>query len=161
MDTLTQIPLTLCMNKAGFVAGTTNTTSITASPLAYIIQNKHFTRATVTNGATPTLDGNTGLAFAPVLANQGSVFVFGYNAAGVLSVYQGQVAPLDITGLFINSPQMPVIPDAVCPYGYLIIRAGSTAVGSWTLGVNNMSGVTGITYTFVDIANIPPRPQVS
>ncbi len=161
MNALEQIPLTLCMNKAGFVAGTTTTTSITANPLAYVIQDKHFTRATVTNGATPTIDGNTGVAFLPVAANQGSVFVFGYNAAGVLSVYQGQVASLDVAGAFILSPQMPVIPDAVCPYAYLIIRAGATAIGNWTLGVNNMSAVTGITYTFVDIANLPARPQVS
>lgn len=159
MDTLSQIPLTMCTMKATLAAGTTTTYSTTGTTL-YCIGGKAYSKAAVTNGATPTTDATTAAAFVAVGANYGSVFVFGYDSSGTIKVSQGSVVALDASGAFILAPQFPAIPDSVCPFGYLVIKAGSTA-SNWTFGSSNLSGATGITYTFVDVMTLPARPQVS
>jgi hypothetical protein len=168
MDNLQTYPVTQCMKKAGLAAGTTTTYSITANPLEYAIRSKLYTKATVTNGATPTVDIADGLAFTPLafpgsatVGGQGSVFVFGYDAGGTVRVAQGDVVTLDVLGNFVNLPQFPVLPDTVCPFGYLLVRLGPTAVANWVFGTNNLSGVTGVTYAFQDVTTLPDRPQAS
>lgn len=160
MDRLTQTPLTLCLMKAALAAGTTTTYS-TTGVTHYSINGKAYSKAAVTNGATPVVDGATGLAFQPIRANQGTVFVFGYDASGTIRVCQGEVQALDVGGNFIIAPQLPGIPDSICPFGYLIAKGGSTLVSTWTFGTNNLSSVTGMTYTFGDLITLPDRPIVS
>lgn len=155
--------LTLCLNKANLAAGTTTTFSTTGAT-EYAIQDKTYSTAAAANAATPTLDGNTGKAFVAVAPNKGSVFVFAYDgqatAANAIKVYQGTIEDLDSDANFIKPPQMPQTPDTVCPFAYMVLKAGSTA-SNWTFGVSNQSGATGITYLRQDITNIPPRPQIS
>ena len=143
-------------------AGTTTTLSTTGTT-TYAIRGKAYTKAAITNGATPTTDAASGAAFIPVPANYGSVFMVGLNAAGSLLAVQGTVTPLDNTGAFITAPQFGALPTDFCPIGYLVIKAGSTASSApgWTFGGSNMSGVTGITYTFQDVVGVPDRPQIS
>lgn len=157
MDNLAQIPLTLCTMKAGLAAGTTTTYSTTGTTL-YCIKGRAYSKGAVTNGATPTTDAATGVAFLPVAANQGSVFVFCYDSGGNIKVVQGQVQALDVGGKFVLTPQFPGIPDTLCPFGWLVATAGSTAVGNWVFGTNNLSGVTGLTYSFSDCMTLPDRP---
>lgn len=159
-DNLAMLSLTLCVSKATTAAGTTTTYSTTGTT-TYLINGKIYTTGAKANVATPTTDITKGLAFAPLSANQGSLFVFSFNAAGTLGVSQGSVESLDVSGNFINAPQVPVILDTQCVFGYLIAKAGSTAVGTWTFGTNNLSGVTGLTYTFGDLGTLPARPFVS
>lgn len=159
MNNLSQTRLTMCTMKATLAAGATTTYSTTGTTL-FCIGGKAYSKAAVSNGATPTTDANTAAAFVAVGANYGSVFVFGYDSGGNIKVMQGTVVALDASGAFILAPQFPVIPDTVCPFGYLVIKAGSTA-SNWTFGSSNLSGATGITYTFVDVMTLPARPQVS
>jgi len=160
MDNLQMIPLTLCLMKSALAAGTT-TTYTTTGVTHYLIKGKAYSVAAATNAATPTTDVVDGLAFATVSANQGSVYIFGYNATGAIKVAQGAVEALDASGAFILAPQLPVLPDDFCPIGYLVVQAGSTAVGTWTFGTNNNSGVTGLTYTFGSLGTLPDRPFIS
>jgi hypothetical protein len=160
MDNLQLAPLTLCMSKVALAAGTTSTISTTGTT-TYGINGKAYTKAAITNGATPTLDAATGLAFNPIVANQGTIVVICLDAAGNVKAVQGGVTALDVSGAFIQAPAMPVIPDSLCPIGYIVLKGGSTLVGTWTFGTNNLSGVTGMTYTFVDLIGMPARPQVS
>ncbi len=160
-DYLASVPVTMTTNKAGLVAGTTTTYSITANPLLYVIKGKFYSKATVTNGATPTTDANTGTAFTGITANQGCAFVFGYDSSGAVKVAQGPVQALDVSGNFIVAPQFPAIPDTACPFGYLLFKGGSTLSGTWTFGSSNLSSVTGATYVFQDLATLPDRPQAS
>lgn len=152
-------PVTMCMVKAALAAGTTTTISNTGA-VVYAINGKAYSVAAMTNAATPTTDGNTGVAFVGVPANYGSIFVHGYNAAGTLMVLQGSVEPLDAGGNFINAPKMPPIPADFCPFAYLVIKAGSTA-STWTYGTSNQSGATGVTYTRQDVCTLPSRLQIS
>lgn len=163
MDNLSQIPLTLCLMKSALAAGTTTTISTTGTT-HYAIKGKAYTLAAMTNAATPTTDVNSGAAFVRVGANEGSVYVVGLDSSGNVKVAQGSVESLDAAGAFLTAPQFPVIPDTVCPIGYLVIKAGSTAAAKasgWLFGTSNNSGVTGITYTFVSVIGLPARPQIS
>lgn len=152
-----------CLVKATLAAGTTTTVSTTGTT-HYAIRGKAYTKAALSNTATPTTDVVTGSAFVGVKAGYGSVFVYGFNAAGDLKCAQGSVVPLDSSYGWANAPQFPVLPDDFCPFGYLTIRAGSTADATtgWVQGTSNQASVTGITYARQDIAlGMPDRPQTT
>lgn len=144
------------------VAGTTTTISISVAT-TFAIRGKMYSKAIASNQATPTTDSNTGAAFLGVKANKGCVFVLGLDASGNTKAVQGEIVDLDSTGAFIVAPEFPLVPDTVCPIGYYIIKAGSTADATtgWILGSSNSASVTGITYTLVNVATLPDRPQIS
>lgn len=163
MDYQELMPLTLAFVKVTLAAGTTTTLSNTGT-IPYCIRGKAYSKGAMTNNATTTTDALTGVAFLPVPANFGSVYLVGLNAAGTLVAVQGTVTPLrSDTGLFIQAPQFGGVPLDFCPIGYIVIKAGSTASSApgWRYGTDNMSGVTGIVYTFVDVCGMPDRPQIA
>ncbi len=160
MDKLSQAPLSVCFSKAGLTAGTT-TTYTTANAVVYSNRGKMYSANAATNAATPTTDADTGAAFVPLSANQGALFLFGYDTGGNIKVTQSGVQALDVSGNFIVAPQLPAVVEGVTPFGYLVAKAGATLSGTWTFGTNNLSGVTGMTYSFQDLATLPDRPQVS
>ena len=160
MDALQQVPLTLCLSKVALAAGTTTTISTTGTTI-FGIRGKAYSKAAITNGATPTTDAATGLAFPPLSANNGTIVVIGLDASGNVKAVQGSIQALDVSGNFILAPQLPAVPDTICPIGYIVLKGGSTLVGTWTFGTNNLSSVTGMTYTFVDVIGLPDRPQVA
>lgn len=170
MDAQQSIPITMCLSKVTLAAGTTTTLSTTGTT-TYAIRGKAYTKAALTNQATPTTDYATGAAFLPVLANYGSIYMVGFDRSGNLKAIQGTIVPLDVSGNFINAPQFGALGPSgsgstnndFCPIGYLVIQAGSTAsaTSGWTFGSSNMASVTGITYTFQDVVGETDRPQVS
>jgi len=163
MDNLASVPLTLCLMTSALAAGTTTTISTTGTT-HFAIKGKAYTKSAMTNAATPTTDANTGAAFVRVGTSEGSVYVVGLDKDGNVKVAQGSVVSLDSGGAFLQAPQFPVIPDTVCPIGYLVIKAGATAAAKasgWLFGTSNNSSVTGITYTFVSVIGIPDRPQIA
>lgn len=162
MDQLASAPGTLCLSKITLAAGSTTTLSNTGTTV-YGINGRAYSKAAMSNAATPTTDAATGNAFLPVPANYGSVYLIGFNAAAALVVVQGSVTPLNNLGAFINAPQMGEPPNDFCPVGAVIIKAGSTASSSpgWMFGASNMSSVTGITYTFLDLITLVGRPIIA
>lgn len=160
MDALAFPPLTLALGKAGASAGTT-TTLTTANALNYAIGSKAYNKGAMTNQATPTTDATTGAAFPSISANQGTVVVLGLDAGGNLKAMQGQIQALDTAGAFIVAPQFPAVPDTVCPFAYLVLKGGATLASPFTFGSSNLSGVTGMSYLFQDVIQLPARPQVA
>lgn len=173
MDQLQKMPLTICLGKVTLAAGTTTTLSNTGTTV-FAIRSKAYSKAAMANAATPTTDWATGAAFIPVLVNQGSVYMVGFDSGGALRVIQGSVTALDgalaATAKFITAPTFGALGPSgsgtnsgdFCPVGYIIIKCGSDFVaGSWIFGTNNLSAVTGVNYTFVDVIGEPDRPQVS
>ena len=177
MDYQTQQPVTMNFTKATLAAGTTTTISTTGTT-TYAIRGKFYSKTAITNGATPTTDWATGLVFKPIpipntapnlALGYGSIYAVGLDSTGAIRVVQGTIEALDVNGNFINAPQFGGDGPAgsgktdsdFCPIGYIVVQLGSTAVATWTFGTNNLSGVTGVTYTFVDVATLPDRPQVS
>jgi hypothetical protein len=166
MDALQQVPVTMATTKAGISAGTTSTYS-TANTVQFGIKGKSYSKTAVTNGATPTTDAATGLAFSAIAAGYGSVFVFGFDSGGNIKVCQGTTEALDnsttsgATCKFVRAPQFPPIPDTMCPFAYATVLVGSAAA-AWTFGTSNLTGPpasTGI--NFVDILTLPDRVQVA
>lgn len=170
MDNQAFAPVTMCLSKVTLAAGTTTTLSNTGTTI-YAIKGKAYSKSAMSNAATPTTDWATGNAFLPVPANYGSVYMIGFDSGGNLRAIQGTVTPLDSAGNFRQAPQFGGFGPAgsgstdndFCPIGYLVIKAGSTASSSpgWLFGSSNMSSVTGITYTFVDVIGWPDRPRIS
>lgn len=156
------LPSTFSVSVPVLAAGTTSTLS-TTNAVNYCIKGKAYTKAALSNTATPTTDFATGAAFTGVVANKGSVFAVGLNTSGTLKAVQGTITDLDSAGKFVNAPQFGPMPDNFCPFGYIVIKAGSTANATtgWVFGTSNMASVTGITYTFVDVMVLPDRPQVA
>lgn len=155
MDRLQQTPLTGAVSLGVLAAGTTSTIS-TTNAVNFAIKGKGYTHAALTNQATPTTDANTGAAFVGVKKGYGSVFVYGFNAAGTLLCAQGEVVALDTsdsTYAWKHKPQLPALPDDFCPFGILTILAGSTADATtgWVQGTSNQASVTGITYARTDV----------
>lgn len=160
MDNLAYPSMTACLSNCALAAGTTTTISTTGTT-AYAIKSKAYGKTAITNGATPTTDATTGLAFPPIVLNQGTVVVIVLDASGNVKACQGPIQALDSSGNFIQAPQFPVIPDTMCPIGYIILKGGATLVGNFVFGTANLSSVTGMTYTFVSVAlGMPDRPQV-
>jgi hypothetical protein len=177
MDQQANIPVTMNFTKATLAAGSTTTISTTGTT-TFAIKGKFYTKTAISNGATPVVDYATGAAFIPIpipntapnlAAGYGSVYTVGFDTGGNIKVIQGTVVPLDGSGNFINAPQFgglgpqgsgPTDND-FCAIGYIIVKLGATAVATWTFGTNNLSSVTGVTYTFVDVATLPDRPQVA
>lgn len=146
----------LCVGKAGLVAGTT--TTLTSAAVSIVILGKYYTIAAATNGAATTTDGITGLPFAAVPIGGNQVYVICYNAAAARKVVQGPVTtgfPAASGGLAVVD--FPNLPDELCPIGYVLVQIGTTG-SAWTWGTSNLSGVTGVTYTFQDVAYLPARP---
>jgi hypothetical protein len=178
MDVLTQASQTQCFTKAGLAAGTTTTLTQTlvggATANIFAIRGKTYSAAALSNTATPTADWATGKAFLPILANQGSVFLVGFDHSGTLRVVQGNIVPLDtvtVPGAFLAAPQFGASGPAgsgtndgdFCPVGYLVVQCGPTAnnIVGWSFGTNNMSGVTGVTYTLDDVCGFIDRPSIT
>ncbi len=170
MDMLTQIPVTMALNKFSVVASTTTTISTTGTN-TFAIKGKAYTKTAISSGATPTTDYATGAAFLPIPVSYGSVFTIGLDHSGNTKAIQGTIVPLDgIAGsgaFFPNGPQFGGLGPAgsgstdndFCPIAYVVIQNGTTGA-AWTFGTGNWNA-TGITATFVDIITLPDRPQIS
>lgn len=149
--------------KATLAAGTTSTYSTTGTT-QYSIDGKSYSKAAVSNGATPTTDIVTGAAFVPVTASKGCKFVFGYDSTNTVRVCQGALVDLDAatdgaTALFIKgNPPFPQIPDDFAPFGYCETKVGASG-STWTFGSSNLTGPpSNVLHTFVDVSTLPTRP---
>lgn len=165
MDILSLAPLTANFGKPGLTNGTTTTYTI-ATAFNYAIRGKSYNKGTASNATTPTTDIVTGAAFVAQPIGYGCVYLWLVNSAGTVAVAQGTQVALDVTGAFINLPQFPAVPDGYCPFAYEVVRlapstATTPAVATWTMGTNNQSSVTGVTFAFQDISTLPDDLQGS
>lgn len=160
MDFLSASPQTYLITRPVLAAGTTSTVTTTNAITGYV-NGVSYNSAALTNQATPTTDLNTALAFPSLSANQGTIVVLGINSSGALKAVQGSIVALDASGAFIVAPQPPSMPDSFLPFGKIVLKAGSTLVSTWTFGTNNLSGVTGMTYSFADLTGVLGRPVIS
>ena len=151
-----------------------------ATGLTYTVGGKYApNKASATGIATPVNDAGsslavnataaTGAAFRLLTAQQaipgsgstmvqaGSacVFVFGLDFAGNVRVAQGKVVPYNDTSANSTSCPLPILPDWLTPFSYIIAKLVSATATTWTFGAGlwNASGLT--IDTPVDIMDIP------
>ncbi len=158
-----------CVSKAGAAAGTT-VTFVTTGATLYCVKGKAFSTNAATNAGSPTTDAVTGVAFLPITANKGGVFVLCYDGtstapATAIKVVQGSIEDLDgnaagASAAFVNGlPEFPMIPETMTPFAYVIVKVGASGA-SWTYGVSNFAGPPANTaITFTDVMVLPDRPQ--
>ena len=134
----------------------------TTVALNSLIDGAFETTATIADGVTPVLDGNTGNAFAPILPDQISVFVWAVNAASTVSLYQGTVTNVDgDTDVAIDYPTFPTLPDGVAPFGYTVMQTtGASAAAGLRPGTDDWDA-TGLTVTTVQCGALPARPVIT
>ena len=147
------------MTKAGLTLKSGSYNVYSTSAFALSLHGKMYTSGAVSDGTTPTTDGNTGAAIT-LSANFGMVVVWASNSSGTHTCYKGTTTALDSAGNFITYPQFPILPDTVAPFAYTVHKAGSTTSGTWTFGTSNWNA-TGMTNAVVDVTELPARPQVS
>ena len=145
----------MCQLKSGFSAVAAATT-LTNVATTVSINGRQYTIAAATATAGPTVDGFTGKAFLPIIAGQSCTFVVTYDKGGVRRVIQGPIGSEADYASGAGALEFPSqIPMEQCPIAYIVARAASTAVGTWTFGTNNHSGVTGVTTAVQDVSWLP------
>lgn len=150
-----------CSTSGTLVAGTT-TTITTSTTMNYSVKGRNYIKTAITNGATPTTDIVTGAAFRGITANQGTIIVLGLDSGGNVVAAQGGIESLDAAGAFKNAPQLPPeLGDLYAPFGAIIAKGASNLSGTWTFGSSNLSSVTGMTWTFINLNTYLPRPVVA
>ncbi len=134
----------------------------TTVTITFCIDGKLYAKTAVTDGATPTTDGNTGAAFVAVTTDKVCPFVWALNSSGTVSLYQGTIEDVDgDTDAAIDYPQFPSLPDSVTPFAYTVYQTtGASAAAGLRPGTDNWNA-TGLTATHVNISALPDRPQVS
>lgn len=146
--------------------GTTNTWNNAVASQCVIGGKYTVALATNSNASeTPTTDANTSAAFIAMTPNKACAFVFGVNAAGTLVAAQGPITATETgitttVGAFKLAPAFPPIPDDFCPIAYTLVRTAPDA-SAWTFGTSNW-GASGVTVSdFIDVCELPERPQTS
>lgn len=149
-------------NTAAFTSGLLTATGAekvydTTAAISYCIDGVLYSKATVTDGVTPTTDANTGAAFVALSEDQGCTFLWLLNAAGTVAVAQGPVRDLDPdSGAFeAGPPQLPAVPDGYCPFAYQIVKY--TGSSTWLFGTGNWNA-SGVTDAIKNISTLPSRP---
>jgi len=148
-------------NTSGLLTGTgAETFYDTTATINFEIDGKLYQKTAVTNGATPTTDGNTGAAFTGVAPDEVCVFVWGLNAAGTVSLYQGDVMSVDgDTDVAAQNSNWPGLPNTVAPFAYTIYQTdGTSSAGGISPGTEDWND-TGLTATHTNIATIPGLTQ--
>ena len=167
MNKLSLGPITACFNKTGAVAGTTNSFTTTAASQCAIKGKFTTALGVLTNSATtPTLDANTGVAFAPILPNTAAAIIFGVNAAGTLVAVQGPAVATEAgvtttVGAFAAAPQFPALPDNFCAIAYTIVRVAPSGGAGFVCGVTEWAASSMSCTTFANISTLPERPQIA
>lgn len=128
--------------------------------LDYCIRGKAYSKATVSNGTTPTADGDAN-TFSTLATNKACVLVWTLDTAGTVDLWQSNVVDFTDAGDYPDGlPQFPVIDfDTYCPFGYTVLSNASTG-STFTIGSSNWDA-TGATATDVDVLVLPDRPQSS
>jgi hypothetical protein len=106
-------------------------------------------------------------------AGYACAYTIGLDHSGNIKAIQGPIVGIDVNGNFMGaaptlSPSLgPAGPNPgtiaggvqanndFCPIGFVVTKLGSAAVATWTFGTNNFSSVTGVTWSFNDIAALP------
>jgi hypothetical protein len=154
--------INMCFTSGALTGTGAETVYDTTATITFCVNGALKAKTAVTDGVTPTTDGNTGAAFNAVGPDQVSVFVWGLNASGTVSLYQGSVEDVDgDTDVALTYPQFPSIPDTITPFAYTIYQTtGASSASGLRPGTSNWNA-TGLTATHVNIATLPQRPVIS
>ena len=119
----------------------------TSSAFGYALNGDIYAKAAVGSAtAAPATDGNTGVAFPAIGANQAAAFVWAVDASGNYKVYKGPTVAWTDTTAGSTACPLPAIPTNVTPFAAHTVQNGSTG-SNWVFGSSNWNatGVAAIT----------------
>ncbi len=146
-----------CVASGALTAAGSETVYDTTVTIPFCVNGKAYTKTAITDGVTPLLDGNTGVAFVGLAISQGCALTWALNAAGTVSVYQGSVTALDSANAFEVAPTFGSTPDTVTPFAYQILK-NSSAGSAVVIGTDDWDQ-TGFTNVIQNVFVMPNRPQ--
>ena len=159
------------MNRAAFLAGSNFCTTSglltatgaetvydTTATINFCEDGVAFSKTAITDGVMPLLDTN-GVLFETLAASQGCALLFLLDAAGLVSVMQGELEVIDDSGTFEQAPEFPEAPEGNTAFAYMILENDSTG-STFTIGTSNWDA-TGATNSIKNLFVLPSRPQVS
>jgi hypothetical protein len=131
------------------------------SAFGFSIDGIAYAKAAVSTTASPTTDGNTGLAIT-LTANKARAIVWGVNAAGTFSVYAGPIVDYIDTTAGNVFCLLPSLPSGVIPFAAHTVQGGSSVSGTWTFGSSNWNatGISAITVKNLCQPLTKPLPTV-
>lgn len=152
--------VTMALGNAGLNLDTGATTYDLANGIDFAINGKAYTKSSVSNGTTPTTDGDSA-ALTDLSEDEGAVYVLTLDSSGTVDVWQSEIGELDSAGNFKDGelPGFPYVDLTLyCPIAYIVVQC--EASGGFVFGTTNWDA-TDITSTGVDVITLPQRPQSS
>jgi len=111
---------------------------------------------------SPDLDAVTGLAFLPLAANTGCIFLWLIASDGAtVAVAQSRIADLDTQGNFKwDAPNFPPVPTTAAgleyiPFAYVVAKNTGAA---WTFGTT-VWNAAGLGVSVKNVMELPDRPR--
>ncbi len=158
-NNLTFTGMNFCTTSGALTGTGAETVYDTTATINYCIDGRFYSKTAITDGATPTTDGNTSAAFDPVYPDQACVFVWGLNASGTVSLYQGPVVTVDgNTDALLAAAQFPNIPANICPFAYTLYQTtGASSASGLRPGTDNWNAA-GLTATHRNLMTMPSKP---
>ena len=161
MDNLKNYSETAYYGKAGLtgISGAATTYSTGATTRSFAIAGKAYEKAQVSGGTTPTTEAKTGAAITLTSANTARLITWSFDSSGNPKLHAGDIVSMDSSGNLLKAAPLPtdIDLDTYCPFAYVLLKAGSTFSGTFTVGSRNWN-TTGMTYTVVDVSTLPSRP---
>lgn len=158
--------LTVNLAAAGLAEGTNANTIKTANNITYTIDGKFYSKNATDNIAISYSGASVYQAAAGGVQAVNGTFVGGVNgstrlygiflnASGAVSILPGQI--VDSAELAAGRVALPFpdAPNGVCPIG--VLRVALTAGTVFTPGSVDLSA-TGVTASFIDLADMPSNP---
>jgi hypothetical protein len=118
------------------------TTVYTIQNVTYSIAGKLFFKATASGATLPNTDVTTGVAHKVQAANTVAAYALCLNAAGTVSIVQGQIVPWTDTSANSTAVPVPSVPDTLAVVSVIVVKNGATG-SAFTFGTTSL-GATGI-----------------
>ena len=158
--------LTVNLAAAGLAEGTNANTIQTANNITYTIDGKFYSKSATDNiaisysgasvyqaaaGGVQAINGG----FTGAVGGSTRLYLIALDTSGAVSILPGAIVNTAELTAGRVALQFPDAPKGVCPIGAL--RVALTAGTAFTPGSTDLSA-TGVTATFIDLADVPVTP---
>lgn len=158
--------LTVALNSGALAEGTNANTIKTTADIAYVIDGQFYSKSTTDNiaisysgasvyqaaaGGVQAVNGG----FTGQVGGSTRLYLLCLSTAGAVSIVPGPIVNSTELAAGRVALQFPDAPRGVCPFGAL--RVALTAGTTFTPGSVDLSA-TGVTATFLNLADVPANP---
>ena len=139
-------------------------TTYVTDAIDFQINGRHYAKAAVSAGATPTNGANTRKTLEPLEEDQGCIFTWQINAAGTIAVTQSRVQDLDADKAFIPESAIPdagPVAGGYVPIATHTVKYTGTATFQFGTSNWNIAGLEEKIINLITMINRPPADATS